>query len=356
MPRPLSSFSHRVLDWFEQHGRQGLPWQQNPTSYRVWVSEIMLQQTQVAMVIPYFEAFMTRFPTLRALADAEQDQVLARWSGLGYYARARNLHRAAQILRDDFGGRFPGDFDAVVSLPGIGRSTAGAILSLSQGQHHAMDGNVKRVLARFFAVPGWPGSASVMAELWHYAEQLTPKNRVAGYNQAMMDLGSGICTRSRPRCNDCPLHKDCAAHVAGMQSEFPGKKPRKIVPVREVQMLLLSNNGGEVLLQRRPPSGIWGGLLSLPELPMDEDAAAWCRSRLGLKVVERKRWAVLRHTFSHFHLDISPVALTMESPVDCVMDGAEWLWYNGATEAGLPAPVTRLLARWTHNEMNATQE
>ncbi len=357
MPCSPSQFSRRLLGWFEQHGRKDLPWQQDLAPYRVWVSEIMLQQTQAATVIPYFEAFTARFPTLLALANAEQDQVLALWSGLGYYARARNLYRAAQILRDEFGGRFPEDFDAVLSLPGIGRSTAGAILSLSLGQHHAiLDGNVKRVLARFFAVPGWPGLTSVATTLWAHAEQLTPKQRVAEYNQAMMDLGSGICTRSRPRCDDCPLRKDCAARTTGTQADYPGKKPRKAVPVRETQMLLLSSGSGDVLLQRRPPSGIWGGLLSLPELPMGEDAVEWCRSRLGLKVAECGRWTVLRHTFSHFHLDISPLLLVVESPADCVMEGAEWLWYNGVTEAGLPAPVARLLERWARSKTNVAQE
>jgi len=351
MPRSPSSFSRRVLDWFERHGRKDLPWQRQPDPYRVWVSEIMLQQTQVTTVIPYFEAFMARFPDLLTLADAELDEVLALWAGLGYYARARNLHRAAQCVRDRHGGRFPEDFDAVLSLPGIGRSTAGAILSLSLGRHHAiLDGNVKRVLARFFAEPGWPGATRVAATLWEHAERLTPRQRVAEYNQAMMDLGAGVCTRARPRCEQCPLQRDCVARANGNPTDYPGKKPRKAMPVRETQMLLLQGRDDRLLLQRRPPSGVWGGLLSLPEVAVGDDPARWCHRELGLLVAEDGRWDVVRHTFSHFHLDITPVLLRTKSPAGRVMEGDEWLWYNGDAVAGLPAPVARLLARWARRE------
>ncbi len=346
-----TSFSKKVLQWFDQHGRKNLPWQQDRSPYRVWISEIMLQQTQVTTAIPYFERFMTKLPRLESLACAELDEVLSLWAGLGYYARARNLHRAAQMIHNDFGGIFPQDFEQVLSLPGIGRSTAGAILSLSMGQHHPiLDGNVKRVLARYFTVDGWPGKPSVTRTLWAHSEQLTPQKRVADFNQAMMDLGSGICTRSKPDCTQCPLVASCRAHANDTQSEYPGKKPKKTTPIRKVQMLIVSNNNGEILLQRRPPSGIWGGLLSLPEIPIDADTTQWCKHTLGITIKKKICWPVLRHTFSHFHLDISPVLSTYKSHKNSVMDETEWVWYNSdpknepqKTVGGLPAPVARLL-------------
>lgn len=346
-------FSRSVLTWFDTHGRKHLPWQQDRSPYRVWVSEIMLQQTQVATVIPYFEAFMARFPQLHDLADAPLDDVLARWSGLGYYARARNLHKAAQMVRDQYDGIFPTNFVDVLALPGIGRSTAGAILSLALNQHHAiLDGNVKRVLARVFAVDGWPGKTPVAELLWQHSERLTPKKRVADFNQAMMDLGAGICTRSRPRCEACPLQRSCVAFSEQRQTDYPGKKPKKTIPVRETQMLLLSNANSEVLLQRRPPTGIWGGLLSLPEISMDDDVSGWCEKHLGFTVGEQTCWPVVRHTFSHFHLDISPVLISPASAAGSnahtmsVMEGPEWVWYKGCADVGgLPAPVARLLAK-----------
>jgi len=317
----------------------------------------MLQQTQVATVIPYFEAFMARFPQLYDLADAPLDDVLARWSGLGYYARARNLHKAAQTIRDQHDGIFPENLADVLALPGIGRSTAGAILSLALNQHHAiLDGNVKRVLARVFAIDGWPGKSSVAELLWHHTERLTPKKRVADFNQAMMDLGAGVCTRSRPRCEVCPLQQNCAALAEQRQTDYPGKKPKKIIPVRETQMLLLSNANNDVLLQRRSPTGIWGGLLSLPEVPVGNDVSQWCENHLGFAVKEQNRWPVMRHTFSHFHLDISPVLIVQANAAGnmtgnnvhtmSVMEGPEWVWYKGCADVGgLPAPVVRLLAK-----------
>lgn len=348
----MAVFSSRVLDWFDQHGRRDLPWQQERTPYRVWVSEIMLQQTQVITVIPYFNRFMARFPQLKDLANAQQDEVLSLWSGLGYYARARNLHRAAQQVRDQHNGKFPVDLEAVLALPGIGRSTAGAILSLALDQHHPiLDGNLKRVLARCFAVAGWPGNSAVANRLWEHSERLTPKKRVRDFNQAMMDLGAGVCTRSKPKCGDCPLAGECVAHAQGREDEFPGKKPKKAIPVRETQMVLVCNQFGEVLLQRRPPSGIWGGLLSLPEVPANEEVAGWCETTLGLMVSEGSRWPQMRHTFSHFHLDITPVVLALDSHTDCVMDESRWVWYNSAafqadSVGGLPAPVARLLEQF----------
>jgi len=346
-------FSQQVLQWFDQHGRKDLPWQQGRSPYRVWISEIMLQQTQVATVIPYFERFMQHFPTLEKLATAELDEVLNLWSGLGYYARARNLHRTARIIQNDYQGIFPDNYEQVVTLPGIGRSTAGAILSLALNQHHPiLDGNVKRVIARCFTIDGWPGNKKVADALWQHSEQLTPINRVADFNQAMMDLGAGVCTRSQPACITCPLNNSCKAYATGNQTNYPGRKPRKATPVREIQMLLLANHRGEILLQRRPPSGIWGGLLSLPEVPINNNSSEWCAKHLGLHIQEKECWPVLRHTFSHFHLDISPVIATLKSLNDCVMEDKNWVWYNRqlnestvGISGGLPAPVTRLLAQ-----------
>ena len=279
----MRPFAERLLAWFADHGRHDLPWQRDPSPYGVWVSEIMLQQTQVATVIPYYERFMARFPDLAALAEAPLDEVLAHWSGLGYYARARNLHRAARQAMAEHGGRLPETIDALQALPGIGRSTAGAILSLALGQRHPiLDGNVKRVLARHAAVAGWPGKAAVQRTLWELAEARTPRRRVADYNQAMMDLGATLCTRARPACERCPVAADCRAREQGLQTDYPGPRPRRELPERQVQMLLVRDPQGRVLLERRPPQGVWGGLWCLPELATEADPLARCRER-GLR-------------------------------------------------------------------------
>jgi A/G-specific adenine glycosylase len=306
----------------------------------------MLQQTQVATVIPYYQRFIARFPDVIALADAELDEVLHLWSGLGYYARARNLHKAARVLRDRHDGRMPEDFDSVQALPGIGRSTAGAILALSSGRRHPiLDGNVKRVLARFGAVAGWPGQTRVLAELWQLAEKYTPTDRVADYTQAIMDLGAMVCTRGRPLCRSCPLVEGCTAHAQGRVADFPAPKPRRELPVRASRVLLLKTTTGEVLLEQRPPAGIWGGLWSFPECPAEAEPAAWCRDRLGLGVTDIQPWSVLRHTFSHFHLDITPVRATVTDNANAVMEASCFVWYNTRQpdERGLAAPVKRLL-------------
>jgi A/G-specific adenine glycosylase len=338
--------AHRVLDWFDHHGRKDLPWQRDPSPYRVWVSEIMLQQTQVVTVIPYFEHFMARFPSMAELAAAESDEVLRYWSGLGYYARARNLHRTARLIQDRHGGAFPQTLDEVMALPGIGRSTAGAILSLARGQcHPILDGNVKRVLARYRAIPGWPGQGRVLARLWMLAEELVPVERPGDFNQAMMDLGATICTRTRPGCEICPLALECLAQGMGNPVAYPHPKPHRAIPSREAWFLILHNPKGEVLLEKRPPTGIWGGLWSLPECGAVEDPLAWCRAHLGVEAELVEKLPARRHTFSHFKLEITPLMLVLAKASDRVAETSGLMWRPpGATRGvGLPAPVTRLL-------------
>ncbi|MGV6858244.1 MAG: A/G-specific adenine glycosylase [bacterium] len=346
-------FASRVLEWFEEFGRKNLPWQQQVSPYRVWVSEIMLQQTQVATVIPYFERFMSRFPTIKDLADASQDEVMQYWSGLGYYARARNLYKAALQIVEAHQGEFPREFEQALALPGIGRSTAGAILSLSLGQHHSiLDGNVKRVLARCFAVEGWPGQSAVMKHLWELSEALTPPHRTAAYNQAMMDIGATVCTRTRPSCERCPLQQTCAALAAGEIDRYPGKKPRKKLPVRSVNMLILQNSKQQILLQRRPGSGIWGGLWSLPEIAMEEDLGSWCEQNLGQVTRLPDELPARHHLFTHFQLNIHPRQFLLEKPGCRVMEVDNGVWYNfeEINELGLPAPVRKLLSELTQSE------
>lgn len=347
MSEPHADFSQRVLRWFEAHGRKTLPWQQDPTPYRVWVSEIMLQQTQVATVIPYYQRFMARFPTLESLALAPEDEVLHHWSGLGYYSRARNLQAAAKQLMQSRGGRFPEDLEAIAALPGIGRSTAGAILSLGIGRRGViLDGNVKRVLARYHAIDGWPGDTRVQQALWRWAEQHTPETGFGAYAQAMMDLGATLCTRSRPACDDCPIREHCQARLSGRIGDFPGKKPRKALPEKTVRLLLIGDTEGGLLLEKRPASGIWGGLWSLPECPSDQEPADWCHHRLGIAVTAPVYLDAFSHTFSHFRLLAEPVRLTLMR-AHALREG-EQTWYHPSRDRaralGLPAPIASLLA------------
>ena len=339
------AFGQRALSWFEQYGRKDLPWQQDPTPYRVWVSEIMLQQTRVSSVIPYYQKFMENFPDVLTLANAQLDEVLHFWSGLGYYARARNLHKAAQQIRDQHSGGFPCAFESILALPGIGRSTAGAILALARGQRFPiLDGNVKRVLARHRAVNGWPGKLQVQNTLWEWAELFTPQKQIAAYTQAMMDLGATICTRSKPDCNACPLRQDCIALHTDQVHVLPTPKPKKILPVKNTKMVLLSNADQEILLEKRPPTGIWGGLWSFPECE-HASIEQWCAQKFSCKVEAKEDWPVLRHTFSHFHLDISPVHVRVKEVNPQIMEAEHYVWYNNAQpkRIGLAAPVKQLL-------------
>ncbi len=339
-----AEFSARLLAWFDREGRKDLPWQTPSDPYRIWVSEIMLQQTQVAAVIPYFQRFLQRFPDIAALARAELDEVLHLWTGLGYYARARNLHKAANIICERHAGRFPRDLAAVCALPGIGRSTAAAILAFAYHQRHAiLDGNVKRVLARYHAVAGWPGKKEVESRLWELAEAHTPAARVADYTQAIMDLGATVCRRV-PECARCPVRDSCLAYTQGNARAYPQPAPRKILPVKSVAMLMI-RNGGTVFLQQRPPSGIWGGLWGFPECELDADTEDWCRQRLGLQIAPQAPWPLLRHTFSHFHLNITPIPAELVGADNRLMENSGAVWYKlSAPDArGLAAPVKRLL-------------
>lgn len=340
-------FADRLLAWHAQHGRHTLPWQRQPTPYKVWVSEIMLQQTQVSTVIPYFERFVERFPEVRCLAAAPEDAVLHLWTGLGYYARARNLHRAAQRIVTEFGGEFPRTLEQMVSLPGVGRSTAGAILAQAfELRHPILDGNVKRVLTRFHAIEGWPGERAVECRLWELAEKHTPQREVRNYTQAIMDLGATLCTRNNPNCGSCPISEECRARVMERQRDFPAAKTRKPLQVNSTAMIILRDQDGKILLSRRPPIGIWGGLWSFPECPTPADVGAWCRTRLRCEIQVNETWPTMRHTFSHFHLDITPVIGRMTKTLG-IMDDKVIAWYNaaGILELGLPAPVKRLLTK-----------
>lgn len=343
----MQHFSQAVICWYEQFGRKTLPWQIEKSPYHVWLSEVMLQQTQVATVIPYFKRFIAHFPKIADLANAPIDDVLHLWTGLGYYARARNLHKAAQIVNDKFKGIFPTRFDDVVALPGVGRSTAGAILSLSQNQHFAiLDGNVKRVLTRYFAVEGWPGNKTIENKLWQLSEQVTPKHDVAKFNQAMMDIGATVCTRSKPKCNLCPLNDECIAYKTESWQQFPTKKPKSTLPEKTAYFLILEYQHA-IWLEKRPPSGIWGGLYCLPEFANQQALEDWLIQR-GIETTPPEQLISFRHTFSHFHLDIIPMKCIITNYKKC-LDETNGYWYNLKTEnakIGLATPIYNLLKQF----------
>jgi A/G-specific adenine glycosylase len=343
----IVGFAPALLRWFATDGRKDLPWQQEATPYRVWVSEIMLQQTQVATVTGYFARFISRFPDVRSLAEARLDEVLHLWSGLGYYARARHLHRAAQVVVRDHGGEFPRAIDDAMKLPGIGRSTAGAIIALSRGERHPiLDGNVKRVLARYFGVAGYPGATAVEKELWELADACTPADRVGEYTQGIMDLGATVCSRARPACLFCPVNTHCAARQQNLQEALPGRRPRTRRPQREVWVVVAMRGPRKVLVERRPPSGIWGGLWGLPEFPTREHAQLWCREYLSNASAPR-RTEPLRHAFSHFDLEMQPIVVHCLGKAEELRDDDRFRWYDSAYPAkvGLPRPIATLIAR-----------
>ena len=344
-----NNFSQRIVKWQLQYGRQTLPWQLDKSLYKTWVSEVMLQQTQVATAIPYFNKFMRSFPTISYLANAPLDEVLHHWTGLGYYARARNLHKSAQFIRDNYQGEFPEDFEQVIALPGIGRSTAGAILSLTLGQNYPiLDGNVKRVLTRHQAIEGWTGEKRVENSLWELAGAVTPNKETNIFNQAMMDMGAMVCTRSKPKCGECPISDDCIALKNNEMTSYPTPKAKKKIPVKNAFMLVLLNkekNQQSIELKQRPPTGIWGGLWCFPEF----ESIDACEASLAESGVENYQQTLLpkfRHTFSHFHFDISPILIEVESlGCDQVSEQTGALWYNLSypPKVGLAAATKKIL-------------
>jgi A/G-specific adenine glycosylase len=341
---PAFRFALRLVKWQRTHGRHGLPWQGTRDAYRIWLSEVMLQQTQVTTVIPYYERFLADFPDVGALAAAPVQRVLEHWSGLGYYRRAHHVHAAAKAVVDDHGGVFPVNADTLATLPGIGRSTAAAIAVFASGARVAiLDGNVKRVLARHRGIAGFPGTANVEARLWEVADSLLPARDVEIYTQALMDLGATVCTRTRPNCAACPVAADCIALDQDRVGELPSPRPRKALPHRELRVLLIER-GGEILFERRPPTGIWGGLWSLPELALDEDICAAVKARFAAQVTLRDQLPPIAHGFTHFTLTLHPLRLSARRwPSRAETPGTLWLAPADARGAALPAPIKKLL-------------
>ncbi|HVO48215.1 MAG TPA: A/G-specific adenine glycosylase [Steroidobacteraceae bacterium] len=350
-----AAFAAALIEWHAREGRHDLPWQKDRTPYRVWVSEIMLQQTQVTTVIPYYQRFMAQFPTIRALADAPIDDVLHFWSGLGYYARARNMHRTACLIRNEYRGEFPRTFGKIANLPGIGRSTAGAILALSRGERYPiLDGNVKRVLARFFGVAGVTTERAVSERLWKLSEECTPHSQVDVYTQAIMDLGATVCARRKPVCAYCPLAAGCFARHTGRQHDFPTpRKAKGARRLREVFMLVAMKEDGSVLLERRPDTGIWGGLWCLPEFDTASAASVYVGQTLRAADAQPKPMAIVEHAFTHFDLSITPLLTNCAGAAKGVMDSIPTVWYNARDPAriGLPAPIKTLLDNLTSPTM-----
>jgi len=344
-PAQRQRFRKRLLAWFDRAGRKDLPWKRTRDPYHVWLSEIMLQQTQVVTVIPYFTRFIARFPTIQALASARADTVMRHWAGLGYYARARNLHAAAKEIVREHSGKFPREFEHICALPGVGRSTAGAIAAQAFDARHAiLDGNVKRVLARQHAISTPLNDRATEMQLWQLADSYTPAVRVADYTQAIMDLGATICRPRQPNCPHCPVATECQARAADTAHALPIKRKAKPLPIRRTKMLLLTDRNRRVLLIRRPPTGIWGGLWSLPEWK-GGDVRAFCRHAFGLEIKPARAWPTLRHSFSHFHLDITPIPARLLGPSDVAMENAEHVWYNPGSRVAraVATPVQRLL-------------
>jgi len=341
----MQNFSQRLIDWQQSHGRHTLPWQNTRDPYAVWISEIMLQQTQVSAVIPYYKRFMTRFPDIAALAGADEEEVLQHWSGLGYYSRARNLHRAASIMAERHGGQFPRDIEAIQALPGIGRSTAAAIAAFAFGQRRAiLDGNVKRVFARVFGIDGWPGQPAIEKRMWVLADELLPQQDIEIYTQGLMDLGATLCTRTKPDCGRCPMQGACVADKQNLTAQLPAPKPRKALPEKQIVMLMLLN-GNEILLEKRPSTGIWGGLWSLPEAAVDDDLGHFVQQRFGITAQALPPLQTLTHTFTHFRLHIIPQPLLVMGRATVSAPGFIWLDRESAIDAALPTPVRTLLRR-----------
>ena len=342
----MKSFSEKLLIWFDASGRKDLPWQKNKTAYRVWISEIMLQQTQVKTALPFFERFTDRFDTVGDLAKAPLDEVLNLWSGLGYYARARNLHKTAKIVSKKYGGSFPTNTAELESLPGIGRSTAGAIIALSRGETATiLDGNVKRVLSRLFGLTAWPGLKKQESALWELAQKFTPNSRISDYTQAIMDFGATLCTRARPNCLDCPFKNDCIAFSQGIVEKCPGSKPKKKLPVKQKSMIMICCSK-EFLLEKRAPDGLWGGLWTFPECDPENLQSKLTELRLSKKPYEIL--PIYRHTFSHFHLDITPVKIkTEDTQIENKADTIyRWVADKSLAKIGVPRATENLMEKY----------
>ena len=334
-----------LVDWQRRHGRKGLPWQGTRDPYRVWLSEVMLQQTQVSAVVPYYERFLKSFPTVESLARADESDVLQLWSGLGYYARGRNLHLAARKIALDLNGRFPDTPEKIAELPGVGRSTAAAIAAFAFGRRAAiLDGNVKRVLARHAGIKGFPGDKKVEAKLWTLADSLLPKKNIETYTQALMDLGATLCTKTKPRCGECPVKRSCVALKKGLTEKLPSPRPKKTIPSKTTTWLVL-RHAGQVLLERRPSPGIWGGLWSFPEIN-GEDPASYCRTKLGCYVESVKRLDDVEHGFTHYHLTIRPLLCDVRPNLQVEAPGRLWIDIEDAASAATPAPVRKLLQKF----------
>jgi len=358
-------FSHAVIHWQKGHGRHNLPWQKSKDAYRVWLSEIMLQQTQVTAVIPYYQRFLNSFPDVASLANASSEQVMSHWSGLGYYTRARNLHACAKRIVSEYGGVFPHQPALLADLPGIGRSTAAAIAAFSYGARAAiLDGNVKRVFTRVFGVDGFPGTKSVENDLWQRAEALLPVADIQSYTQGLMDLGATLCTRTKPRCNDCPLQNRCVAFATNRIAELPSRKIKKAIPTKQIRMLLIVDQSSQVLLEKRPQIGIWGGLFSLPELAYEEDKTAQQVLRQIQRAVEEfgepdtiRELNKFTHVFTHFKLEINPYQCSLKNIARAVAEDTH-VWYPLAAcdEAPLPAPIKKLLGWVSANQLTFAQD
>lgn len=340
----MNDFASRLIAWQKKHGRHDLPWQKTQDPYAIWVSEIMLQQTQVSAVISYYQRFMRRFPDIAGLAGATQEEVLQYWSGLGYYSRARNLHHAAQIIVDEHAGSFPGNFDDIINLPGIGRSTAAAISTFAfQQPQPILDGNVKRVFSRYFAIDDWPGLPKVEKKMWTLAGQLLPATDTGIYIQAQMDLGATVCTRIKPGCGACPLSRSCRAYGENRVAVLPAPRPRKVIQKKETTMLILLR-GSEVMLERRPPAGVWGGLWSLPEISVNEDPVQTVWQRFGIQTESGQPTKAMNHTFTHFKLRIQPQPMwVIKVGPQARENGVIWLEIGDAIGAALPAPIRKIL-------------
>ena len=357
MSAKQNSFAKAVLEWFDVHGRRHLPWQTDKTAYRVWLSEIMLQQTQVATVIPYYHCFLKNFPSMMDLANAELDRVLQQWQGLGYYARARNLHRTARIICDEYQGEFPQTMEAVLALPGIGRSTAASILTFACNQSWPiLDGNVKRVLSRCFQVSGWNGQSATLKKLWQLSETVTPKQRTDAFNQAMMDLGSMVCLKAKPLCQQCPLMSHCQSYQQQTQHLYPQKKPVKVKPQKQT-LMLLHRYQDRVLLHRRPPVGIWGGLWSLPEVADVDEISVWQARYLSARPAALSAGnlsineQVMQHQFTHFNLHISVAMMELDHLPAKIADGCDlqFVAFEHLADYGLPTPVREILHRFANS-------